>query len=90
MSEPDRIAPSPAATSTTAQEQRPAGARLVQALLWTLFAACLAGNAVGSPAGMPMLLNAAFGVGALGCLAAAIVHHRRTRHQSGGSLEKGR
>ncbi|KIH99771.1 hypothetical protein LP52_06115 [Streptomonospora alba] len=84
MSDPYSIDPSsgpaPANTSAATPQQRSANsARTVQVLLWTLFAVCLAVNAVGSLVAMPLLLDAAFGAGALACLVAAIVHYRRTR-----------
>ncbi|GAA1753266.1 hypothetical protein [Streptomonospora arabica] len=82
MSEPDRTSPSSVSSSAQAgsHTRRPADrAMLVQILLWTLFAVFLGGNAAASLVGLHLALDAAFGAGALACLAAAIIHHRKTR-----------
>ncbi|MBB5998225.1 hypothetical protein [Streptomonospora salina] len=71
--------PGTGSAAASGRQRSPANpARMAQVALWTLFALCLAANAVGSLVATHVLVDAAFGAAALAFLAAAIVHYRTT------------
>lgn len=52
---------------------------VIRAILWAVFAICLALNAAGSIIGLPIVVDAIFGAGALASVIALAVHYWKAR-----------
>ncbi|MFC6022018.1 hypothetical protein ACFP2T_38375 [Plantactinospora solaniradicis] len=80
MSDPYRISELPDGASTTAAPAS-ARSRAFRPLLWLLLVISTAANVVASAAGINMFIGAGFGLVAVACATALIVHHYRHRRR---------
>ncbi|MBF9134261.1 hypothetical protein I0C86_35815 [Plantactinospora sp. S1510] len=80
MSDPYRISEMPDESSPTAAPTSIRSGAL-RPLLWLLLVTSVAANVVASAAGSNMFIGAGFGLAALACATALIVHHYRHRRR---------